>query len=69
MTPEAFTDALNRLGLSQAEAARFLGKRTDRMINRYKKGLTPVPYETEMLLRLMLGMKLTPAIVKAWMNE
>ncbi len=68
MTPQAFTEALGRLSLSQVEAARFLGK-GDRIIRRYQKGETPVPYETAMLLRLMLALKLTPEKVKEWIDE
>ena len=62
MSPTEFLAARERLGLSQVEVARFLGK-GDRIIRRYEHGQTPVPRETAMLLRLMLKMHLTPAMV------
>lgn len=68
MTPAAFLAARERLGLSQAEVARFLGK-GERIIRRYEHGQTPVPHETSVLLRLMLAMKLTPEKVKEWIDE
>lgn len=68
MSPTDFLAARERLGLSQVEVARFLGK-GERIIRRYEHGQTPVPRETSMLLRLMLALKLTPEKVMEWINE
>lgn len=57
MTPDEFRTALERLGLTQIGAARFLGL-DERTLRRYATGEKPVPRTVEMILRIAerLGM-------------
>lgn len=57
MTPDAFRSELQRLGLTQAGAAKLLDV-TDRTIRHWAAGSKPVPQAVALLLP-----KLTPADV------
>ena len=53
MTKTQFRDALERLGLTQGQAAKRLGL-TIRMVNNYANGRYPVPVLVEEVLHLWL---------------
>jgi hypothetical protein len=55
-----YTDALERLGLSHANAAKLLGvdSRTSR---RYADGTRPIPRTVENLLKIVSGKNIKPA--------
>lgn len=59
MTPKQYADAIERLGLSQRAAGKFL-KIGERQSRRYIAGDAKVPKPTAMLLRLMVKLKLKP---------
>jgi hypothetical protein len=59
VTALQYRDAIERLGLTQVDAARFL--RVDpRTSRRYALGEGSIPTPLAMLLRLMLKLKLSP---------
>lgn len=58
MTPKQYRIAIERLGLSQAQAGKFLGV-DPRQSRRYALGETPVPHAIGILLQLMIKRKLT----------
>lgn len=58
MTPNQYRAALQRLGLSQAEAAEFLGLSV-RTSHGYANG-EPIPKTVELVLKLMLRFELKP---------
>lgn len=58
MTPNQFRSALDRLGLSQAGAARLLGA-DPRTARRWALGERAVPTDVAILLRLLLAKKIT----------
>jgi transcriptional regulator with XRE-family HTH domain len=62
MTPTQFRAALDRLSLTQAGAAEFLGI-SIRSAHGYANG-KPVPEPVAKLLRLMISLDLKPADVK-----
>lgn len=62
MTPAQFRAALDRLDLSQGQAAEWLGK-SIRQVNSYANG-TPVPLAVAKLLRLCLRLELQPKDVR-----
>jgi hypothetical protein len=59
MTPKQYADAIDRLGLSQRAAGKFL-KIGERQSRRYIAGDAKVPEPTAMLLRLMMKLRLKP---------
>lgn len=63
MTPKQYAEAIERLGLSQRGAARFLGvdERTGR---KWIAGDARIPEAAAKLLRLCVKMKLDPEDVK-----
>lgn len=63
MTPTQYANAIERLGLSQRAAGRFLGvgERTSR---RWISGESAVPESVAKLLRLMVKLKLDPEDVR-----
>lgn len=63
MTPKQYADAIDRLGLSQRGAAKFLGidERTSR---KWIAGDARIPESAAKLLRLMVRLKLKPEDVK-----
>lgn len=63
MTPTQFRKALERLGLSQVAAARFLGI-GDRTSRRWASGDVEVPRAVAILLRLMISHSISPAEVE-----
>lgn len=65
MTPDRFRDALNRLGLSTPEAAKFL-RVQERSVFRWLAGNPPVPFAVAALLIIMLEVEVTPREVVAF---
>jgi DNA-binding transcriptional regulator YiaG len=63
MTAKQYQAAIDKLGLSQAAAARWLGLSL-RTSQHYAAGTRPVPEPTAKLLRLMLRLELKPGEVK-----
>lgn len=63
MTPKQYADAIERLGLSQRAAGKFLGidERTSR---KWIAGDARIPESAAKLLRLMVRLKLSPDDVK-----
>lgn len=59
MTPKQYADALDRLGLSQRAAGKFLGV-NERQSRRWIAGDSAVPESVAKLLRLMIRLKLKP---------
>ena len=53
MTPAEFQSALTKLGLTQGQAATFLGV-SIRTVNGYANNQYPIPKATALLLRLMI---------------
>jgi DNA-binding XRE family transcriptional regulator len=62
MTAKQYRDALAKLGLTQGQAADFLGVSL-RTSNAYANG-EPIPEAVAKLLRLMVRLNLEPADVK-----
>ncbi len=62
MTANQFRKALKALGLSQGEAAKFLGVSL-RTANGWANEVTPVPEAVAMLLTVMIKRKIAPADV------
>ena len=67
MPPERFLDALNHLGMSQVEAARYF-RRSIKQVNRYATGKSPVPWETEMVLTMMVALGIKPGEI-GWVHK
>jgi hypothetical protein len=63
MTPKQYIDAIDRLGLSQRSAGRFLGV-DERQSRRWVAGDSAIPESVAKLLRLMVRLKLDPEDVK-----
>ena len=63
MTPKQYTDAIERLGLSQRSAAKFLGV-DERTSRRWVAGDAAIPEAAAKLLRLMVRLKISPEDVK-----
>ena len=59
MTPKQYADAIDRLGLSQRAAGRFLGV-GERQSRRWIAGDARIPESVAKLLRLMVLWKLKP---------
>lgn len=59
MTPKQYADAIDRLGLSQAAAGKFLGVEP-RQSRRWIAGENAIPESVAKLLRLMIRLKLSP---------
>lgn len=59
MTPKQYADAIEKLGLSQRGAARFLGV-NERTSRRWIAGDAAVPEAVAKLLRLMIRLKIRP---------
>ncbi len=59
MTPKQYVDAIDRIGLSQRAAGKFLGV-DERQSRRWVAGDSAVPESVAKLLRLMVRLKLTP---------
>lgn len=59
MTPKQYADAIEKVGLSQRSAAKFLGV-DERTSRRWISGEAPIPEATAKLLRLMVKLKLDP---------
>jgi hypothetical protein len=54
MTPQEFKAARLRFGLTQVEMAALLGYRHGMRVSVMERGAEPVPYQTAMLIRLLL---------------
>lgn len=63
MTPKQYADAIERLGLSQRAAGRFLGVE-ERTSRRWISGESAIPESVAKLLRLMIARKISPDDVK-----
>lgn len=63
MTPKQYAEAIERLGLSQRAAGRFLGV-DERTSRKWIAGDTRIPESVALLLRLMIRLKLRPEDVK-----
>lgn len=63
MTPKQYAEAIDRLGLSQRSAARFLGV-DERTSRRWIADEGAIPESVAKLLRLMIRLKLKPEDVK-----
>lgn len=63
MTPKQYVDALERLGMSQRFAGRFLGV-DERTSRRWVSGDSTVPESVGKLLRLMIKQGLKPEDVR-----
>jgi DNA-binding XRE family transcriptional regulator len=63
MTPDHFRVALEKLGLTQGQAAWFLGI-SIRTINGYANNQYPVPRSVALLLRLMIRYDIKPESLK-----
>jgi DNA-binding transcriptional regulator YiaG len=59
MTPKQYIEAIDRLGLSQRAAGRFLGV-DERQSRRWAAGDSAIPESVAKLLRLMIRLKLPP---------
>ena len=59
MTPKQFADAIERLGLSQRGAGKFLGV-DERTSRKWIAGDARIPESAAKLLRLMVRLKLKP---------
>ncbi len=59
MTPKQFADAIERLGLSQRGAGKFLGV-DERTSRKWIAGDARIPEAVAKLLRLMIRLKVTP---------
>ena len=63
MTPKQYAEAIERLGLSQRGAGKFLGV-DERTSRKWIAGDARIPESAAKLLRLMLRLKLKPDDVK-----
>lgn len=63
MTPKQFAEAIERLGLSQRGAAKFLGV-NERTSRKWIAGDARIPESAAKLLRLMVKLKLSPDDVR-----
>lgn len=63
MTPKQYADAIERLGLSQRGAGKFLGV-DERTSRKWIAGDARIPESAAKLLRLMVRLKLKPEDVK-----
>jgi hypothetical protein len=63
MTPKQYTDAIDRLGLSQRAAGAFLGV-DERQSRRWVAGDSAIPESVAKLLRLMIKLSLRVEDVK-----
>jgi DNA-binding transcriptional regulator YiaG len=59
MTPEAFREAIDALGLTQQAAGRFLGT-TERTVRRWATDPEGPPRAVALLLQLMIRFRLMP---------
>lgn len=59
MTPKQYAEAIERLGLSQRSAAKFLGV-NERQSRRWIAGEARIPESVAKLLRLMVRLKVRP---------
>lgn len=59
MTPNQFRKAIAAMGLSQGEAATFLGV-TIRTVNGWANDATPIPEAVAKLLRVMIDKRIAP---------
>ena len=59
MNGDELQEAIDRLGMSQVGAARFLGH-NDSTVRRWIAGKFPIPHTVAMLLRVMVRYRLTP---------
>ncbi len=59
MTPKQYADAIERLGLSQRGAGKFLGV-DERTSRKWIAGDARIPEAVAKLLRLMIRLKVTP---------
>lgn len=59
MTPKQYADAIERLGLSQRGAGKFLGV-DERTSRKWIAGDARIPESAAKLLRLMLRLKIKP---------
>jgi len=64
MTPAQFKNAIARLGLKQAEAAKFLGVGL-RTVEHWVTGDRRIPNPAAILLRYMIATEATPEKVEA----
>jgi hypothetical protein len=64
VTPNQYKSAIDRLGLSQVGAARFLGV-DDRTSRRWISGERDVPEPVSRFLRYLIAAKVTPDEVEA----
>jgi DNA-binding transcriptional regulator YiaG len=62
MTPKQYTEAIDRLGLSQRAAGAFLGV-DERQSRRWVAGDSAIPESAAKLLRLMIRLNLKPEVV------
>ena len=63
MTPKQYAEAIERLGLSQRGAGKFLGV-DERTSRKWIAGDARIPESAAKLLRLMVQLKLKPEDVK-----
>lgn len=63
MTPKQYADAIERLGLSQRGAGRFLGV-DERTSRKWVAGDARIPESAAKLLRLMVRLKIKPEDVE-----
>jgi len=63
VTPRQYADAIDRLGLSQRAAGRFLGV-DERTSRRWVLGESAIPESAAKLLRLMIRLNIKPEDVK-----
>jgi hypothetical protein len=59
MTPKQYVDAIDRLGLSQRAAGKFLGV-DERQSRRWVAGDSAIPESVSKLLRLMIKLSIRP---------
>lgn len=63
MTPKQYAEAIDRLGLSQRAAGKFLGV-DERTSRKWIAGGARIPESVALLLRLMIRLKLSPDEVR-----
>jgi DNA-binding transcriptional regulator YiaG len=63
MTPKQYAEAIDRLGLSQRSAGKFLGV-DERTSRKWIAGDARIPESVALLLRLMIKLKLSPDEVR-----
>lgn len=67
MTHEQYRIAIEKLGLSQVQAARFFGA-NERTSRRWAIGENDIPVPVEIVLRMMLRYRISPEEVNLMMN-